>query len=140
MRKLPVFFLALFIIACNNSAKKKKSIEDTAKTVKQIPGNPLVPDTVFTGFGNEPFWAVYVLAESKIVFHPADGFDIEVPFTAATSIGDTTFYHSSSGAYSIELSILKKDCSDGMSDLVHPYEVMLQVNKTKYAGCGRISK
>ena len=54
MRLLPVFIIAIFVIACNNSAKKKEDTKDTAKQVVQMPETP---DTIFTGFGTEPFWS-----------------------------------------------------------------------------------
>ena len=141
MRSISVFIIALLIIACKNSAKKKDDTKDTAKQVKQMPVTPAVPDTVFTGFGTEPFWLVYVVQNNKIVFHPADGTDVEVPFVvAATPDNITRTYNSVSGSSAIELTIIKKSCGDGMSEQTHPYEVKLVVNKTKYAGCGRDGK
>lgn len=140
MRKFLVVFAGLLLLACNNSAKKKEPVRDTVKTGEQKPGTAAVPDTIFTGTGTEPFWALYIIAEKKIVFHPSEGADIEVPFVPGATIGDTTTYLSGEGDHSIKVDILKKNCSDGMSELVYPYEVLLLVNKIKYAGCGRLGK
>ena len=129
--------IVFWLIACNNAAKKDSDTKDTTVTVKQIPAQPSIPDTIFTGFGNEPFWAVYVIKDSKILFHPADGPDVEVPYRAAVSGTGSIMYNSTGNGNSIDLTIIKKDCSDGMSDITHSYEVTLVVNKTKYAGCGR---
>ncbi len=138
MRILFALLTGLFIIACNNSAKKKDTIKDTAKEVIQMPETPVVPDTIFTGLGTEPFWSVYVINNNKIIFHPADGPDMSFPFVAAINVNNTTTkYISTTGNASIELIILKKDCNDGMSEQTYPYQVSLVVNKTKYAGCGR---
>ena len=138
MRVIPAFIIALLVMACNNSAKKKEDTKDTAKQVIQMPEPPVIPDTIFTGFGNEPFWSVYVINNSKIVFHPADGPDVEVPYVAASVVdNNTNKYNASGSAATLELIITKKDCSDGMSEETHPYTVTLSINKTKYTGCGR---
>ena len=135
MRLLPVFIIAIFLIACNNSAKKKEDTKDTAKQVVQMPETP---DTIFTGFGTEPFWWVYVVNNSKIVFHPADGAVVEVPFVATTSPDSiTTKYNSVSGNTTMDLTIVKKSCNDGVSEETHRYAVTLIIDKTKYSGCGR---
>ena len=135
MRILSVFTIILLVAACNNSTTTKEDTKDTAKPVIQIPETP---DTVFTGFGTEPFWSVYVINNNKIVFHPADGPDVEVPYVAASVVdNNTNRYHARGSAATLELIITKKDCSDGMSEQTHPYTVTLSINKTKYTGCGR---
>ena len=138
MRILSVFTIILLVTACNNSATTKEDTKDTVKPVIQIPETSVFPDTIFTGFGTEPFWLVYVINNSKIVFHPADGPDVEVPYVAASAVdNNTNRYNASSPAAMLDLIITKKDCSDGMSEETHPYTVTLSINKTKYAGCGR---
>ncbi len=138
MRILSFFTIILLITSCNNSATTKEETKDTAKPGIQIPETPAIPDTIFTGFGTEPFWSVYVINNNKIVFHPADGPDVEVPHVAASVVDNNTNRYSASGtAATLELIITKKDCSDGMSEETHPYSVALSINKTKYAGCGR---
>jgi uncharacterized membrane protein len=141
MRIISFLILSLLLIACNHSAKTKEDIKDTATVPVQMPETIIIPDTVFTGFGTEPFWSVYVVINSKIVFHPAEGPDVEVPYPAAgpSVVGDTTHYISSASP-AIDLLIVKKNCSDGMSEIIHPYSVTLSVNKTTYAGCGRMGK
>ena len=135
MRILSVFTIILLVAACNNSTTTKEDTKDTAKPVIQIPETP---DTVFTGFGTEPFWSVYVINNNKIVFHPADGPDVEVPYVAASVVdNNTNRYNAPGSAATLELIITKKDCSDGMSEQTHPYTVTLSINKTKYTGCGR---
>jgi uncharacterized membrane protein len=138
MRLMSILISALFIISCNNSATKKEDLKDTAKQVNQIPQKPARTDTIFTGLGTEPFWSVYVVNNSKIIFHPAEGSDVEVPFVPATAPDTiTTRYSSVTGNTSMELTIIKKECSDGMSEHTYPYEVTLLVNKKKYTGCGK---
>ncbi|MGQ0738159.1 MAG: COG3650 family protein [Bacteroidota bacterium] len=138
MRIISALITLIIIIACNNSAKDKKDVKDTAQKNIRMPEQPAIADTVFTGFGTEPFWSVYVIKDSKIIFHPADGPDVEVPYAAATNPDAvTTEYRSSGNDNNIELIIFRQDCSDGMSDETHRYKVTLFVNKTKYMGCGR---
>ncbi|HUR65967.1 MAG TPA: hypothetical protein VMZ03_06420 [Chitinophagaceae bacterium] len=134
------FFLiyGLFVItACNNKAKKGDSKkEDNTKV--SYDETHLSTDTVFTAFGNEPFWAVYIINNNKIVFHPADGPDVEVPWIQATTPNETTRRYTSFGnGNEIDMTIVQKNCSDGMSDETHPYTVTLSVNKENYSGCGR---
>lgn len=143
MRILSLFTLTLLLISCNNAAKKKTDTKDTDTQTTQIPPPPpppAAPDTIFTGLGNEPFWAVYVIKDSKILFHPADGPDVEVPYVPASSGPASILYNSSGNGNSIELTIIKKDCSDGMSDIIHTHEVQLRVNNTKYTGCSKEGK
>jgi len=128
--------MGLFAMACNNSSDKKTGKEDTTKQTIQVPEQPGSPDTIFHGLGTEPFWSVFIIKDNKIVFHPSEGPDVEVPFVAPSTANNTTTYHSSAEGSSIDLVILKKPCSDGMSDNVHAYEVTLTVNQTKYSGCG----
>jgi uncharacterized membrane protein len=146
MRIPALVVLILVIAACNNSAGKKEDLPageagtiDTNQTAKQMPGKSAGPDTVFTGFGNEPFWAIYVIDREKIVFHPADGPDLSVPLNSDFYPDSIKYsYGGSVGVTTIVLTVTKKDCSDGMSDETHPYEVSVFANKTKYAGCGRL--
>jgi len=134
-----IFFISaiLLITACNNDVKKKETNNtDTITTDKPIP--PAGTDTIFTGLGTEPFWAVYVINNTKIVFQPMEGPLVELPFVAAIPSGPGTMKYSSADANAaIELVITKQDCSDGMSEVVYPYSVELTVNKTRYSGCGR---
>ena len=147
MRIISSIIALLIIISCNNSSKSKKDLTageagkkySVQKNV-QVPDQPTVPDTIFTGFGTEPFWSLYVVKGSKIIFHPADGPDVEVPFVEATTVNNATRYKSSSADASVELSIVKKECSDGMSDEEHAYRVILVVNKEEYTGCGKERK
>ena len=81
---------------------------------------------------------MYVVNNIKIVFHPADGAVVEVPFVATTSPDSiTTKYNSVSGNTTMDLTIVKKSCNDGVSEETHRYAVTLIIDKTKYSGCGR---
>jgi uncharacterized membrane protein len=142
MSKITCIFL-LFLAACNNTAKDNKKTTDSTSAdsttgITQPTQLPQSTDTIFRGFGNEPFWAVYVINNDRIVYHPADGPDIAVPFVIPTTPDAlTTKYNSTNDSVTMELTVMKKQCSDGMSDNVHPYSVTLKINAIRYEGCGR---
>jgi uncharacterized membrane protein len=144
MRTLITAVICLFAAACGNESttEEKTNTDTTVKANLDTPGVSDVPvttnDTVFTAFGNEPFWALYVIRGNKLLFHPADGPDVEVPYTIPTQPDAITQRYSSAGdSATIELVIIKKDCSDGMSDMTHRYETNVKVNAVTYRGCGR---
>jgi uncharacterized membrane protein len=134
-----IFFVSviLLITACNNNTKKE-SIKrtDTVADHKSIAS--IEQDTIFTGLGTEPFWAVYVIRDSKIVFEPADGpiFEMELTRTDTTSPGITR-YIANNIVTGIFLTVKKENCSDGMSEEIYPFSVDLVVEGKKYNGCGR---
>jgi uncharacterized membrane protein len=143
MRIVSALAILLLVFACNNQANKKEDTKDSS--VGDLPVKreelPQNRDTIFTGFGNEPFWAVYVINNDRIVFHPMDGSDVTVPFLPVINQDSVTQkYASSTDNHEIVLIITKKPCSDGMSDMTHEYGVDLMVNATHYSGCGRIGK
>ena len=142
MRTLLPFAALLVLTACNNRAENNDATDmDSTATADSSSAQPpaaTAPDTVFTAFGNEPFWALYVIRDEKLLFHPADGPDVEVPWVAPTEVDERTQRYSSSGdSATIELNIVRRDCSDGMSDMVHRFETRIKVNAATYNGCGR---
>ena len=138
MRILLFATLLMLITACNNSSEKKGDTTDTAKQVVQMPETPATPDTLFHAFGTEPFWSEYVINNNKIEYHTAEGMDVEVPFVAATTPDNlTTNYASNNGKDTINLTLVKKDCSDGMSEETHPYQVTMKVDGAQYHGCAK---
>ena len=128
--------MGLFAMACNNSSKKKSDIRYTVKETDQMSATVIMPDTAFYALGTEPFWSLYVIKNEKILFHPADGPDVEVPYVAPSTVNTNSIYNSSANGSSIEITITRKDCNNGMSEMIYKYEVSLQVNKIKYTGCG----
>jgi uncharacterized membrane protein len=144
MRILIIAALCILAVSCGNQSTTDKTDTDTivnegpdTSTINTPPA-PAGTDTVFTAFGNEPFWALYVIRDNKLLFHPADGPDVEAPYVAPTQTDAITRRYNSAGdSATIELIIIKKDCSDGMSDLTHRFETNVKVNAITYRGCGR---
>ena len=73
MRTLLPFAALLVLTACNNRAENNDATDmDSTATADSSSAQPpaaTAPDTVFTAFGNEPFWALYGIRDEKLVFH-----------------------------------------------------------------------
>ena len=136
MRLLPFIALIMLVTACNNSSKKKGDTKDTTSQV--IQDTPAAPDTLFYGYGGNPYWDVYVINNSKIRYVSGGELpDVEVPYTTPTTIDSmTTNYSSYKGRDTINLTIIKKDCTTSLSKEVRSYQVKLRVNRGNYTGCG----
>lgn len=102
----------------------------------------------FIGAGTEPFWGVKVDAEDAIYFdafnfemHIATGLPKYVPIMDIAGFA----YSGESERYTVTVQVLKQECSDGMSDVVHHYSVkVIIVDKSsaetnEYSGCGRFT-
>lgn len=144
-----LYTLALIAVSsCNNTGDKKQNGDpvgpkDSIITGDTARGNGSVnsSDTVFRGMGTEPFWAVYIINKEKIVYHPADGDIITVPYAeAALPDNITTKFNSANDSVTMELILVKKNCNNGMSDIVYPYEVNLKINAMTLKGCGDYAK
>ena len=144
MRTIIITACCFLAVSCGNQSTTEKTDKDTIvnqapdTTGNLTPSTPVGTDTVFTAFGNEPFWALYVIRDNKLLFHPADGPDVEAPYVAPTQTDAMTQRYNSAGdSATIELIIIKRDCSDGMSDMTHRFETSVKVNAVTYRGCGR---
>src|SRR5689334_13198362 len=134
MRVILILISWVFVIACNDPADKT-SPEMKDPTVPAIPAN----DTIFTGVGTEPFWAVYLIninGDTSVVFHPAEGQESSFPLIADFHSEDSMAYHGSRFAGGIWLYIIKQNCSDGMSEIVYPFRVVVKIDGKNYRGCG----
>lgn len=141
MRILLAMTSIFLFLSCNNSSRNKEEKKDSVGGITVVPEKPAVPDTIFTGSGTEPFWAVYVIHNDKIVYHPAEGADIMVPYVLPSSPDSiTSKYSSGNDSVRMELSIIQKDCNNGMSDQVYPCQVVLLLNAANYKGCGKYEK
>jgi uncharacterized membrane protein len=141
MRRYLAILAALLFFSCKNGSPDSDPAKDDSlvggDTTAVVP-TPTANDTIFTAFGNEPFWALYVIRDQKLLFHPMDGPDVEAPYVSPVDVDATTQRYQSAGdSATLELVIIKKDCSDGMSDLTHRFETKVKVNAVTYQGCGR---
>lgn len=137
MRSYFPVLLVLGALSCKNgSPEKSPAGADSVNHRDTV--QPSLNDTVFTAFGNEPFWALYVIRDQKLLFHPADGPDVEAPYVAPVEVDSLTRRYQSAGdSAAIQLLVTRKDCSDGMSDMTHRFATEVKVNAATYNGCGR---
>lgn len=139
MRVLQFIIPVMLLVACNSSSDKKGDTKDTTKQVTQMSETTAVSDTLFYAFGRNPFWSVYVINNKKIFFVSGGELpDVEVPYVAPTTPDSlTTNYNSINGKDTINLTIVKKECTTMMSKEIHPYQVMVKVNRGNFTGCAK---
>jgi uncharacterized membrane protein len=91
----------------------------------------------FAGIGNEPFWSLDIDYEKSISFRLADW---KKPITTGIEkpliIKDSTIYKLKSDTTKWSITIFPHFCSDGMSDYLYTYKVIVKYNGVFYKGCG----
>lgn len=91
----------------------------------------------FIGVGNEPFWSLEIDNEKMILFRLADW---KKPVIAAVQdpvvTADSTVYKLTSGKDLLRITVLPHFCSDGMSDFLYQYKVVVTFKGSGYKGCG----
>jgi len=90
---------------------------------------------LFFGIGNEPFWSVEVNKNDSATFSLADWKEPLRFLTAAANRGDSLIFTSGD---SLQITILPRFCSDGMSDYLYRQQVQVLFRNTTYNGCGMI--
>jgi len=91
----------------------------------------------FVGLGTEPFWSLDIDNEKMILFKMSDWkkpviFPIEKPSLTK----DSTFYNLSSEGGPLRVTVFPQFCSDGMSDFLYQYKVVVKYKGSTYKGCG----
>jgi uncharacterized membrane protein len=92
----------------------------------------------FTVGGNEPFWSIAVSPRGIVYSTPESkkvSFAYTKPLKAKGQTADSLRVYILPGGNT--LTIKKGDCSDGMSDIVHPYSAVFLYNRQVLAGCAR---
>jgi len=68
---------------------------------------------------------------------PGDDVKLVFPFVKPSTESEGIIkYNSATWNSAIEMTVINAPCSDGMSEMIHPYWVKLKVNKTEFTGCG----
>lgn len=110
----------------------KNDEKDPAVLLKQIEKGEIPFD--FYAMFTEPFWTVYFI-DNKVIFnHMEDGPDIYFSDQFFDSNKDSQRIRFSSGEKDWTLIIEKGEGSDGMSEVVYPYKVIM--NETFHGGGG----
>lgn len=92
----------------------------------------------FIALGNEPFWSVEIIPSEKIIAlkDVAAARTYVFPYKASKVLGNTISYESSNNQnQTIEVLIINKPCSDGMSDRKYNYSALVQINDKTFKGC-----
>lgn len=93
----------------------------------------------FVANGNEPFWSLEIDKGKNFIFNrPGLDQPDSIAYAEPTIINGIREYHIQVGSRKLDLKISPQFCSDGMSDFVYEYKVVLEYNKKKYSGCGRL--
>jgi len=131
------FVLFCFLITgCNSVNKqivKKEKINEIVKNLNA--------EAYFKIIGTEPFWNIEI-SENKITYIPLDGSKIDFPYNIpiTNNINNQRVYKTVNGNGSIEIKLIKGNCSDGMSDKNYNYKAEIEIiqmkKTTRLKGCG----
>lgn len=91
----------------------------------------------FMGIGNEPFWNLEIDEEKLILFKVADWKKpVIVAIERPTVKKDSTVYSVIAEGAPLRITISTQFCSDGMSDNLYEYKLVVYYLGQTYKGCG----
>jgi uncharacterized membrane protein len=91
----------------------------------------------FIGVGTEPFWSLDIDNENMIQFKLSDWKKpVIVSLQKPAVTKDSTLYSLSSEGNPLRITIFPQFCSDGMSDVLYQYKVVVSFKGNTYKGCG----
>lgn len=91
----------------------------------------------FIGIGNEPFWSLEIDNEKMVQFKLADWKKpVIVPVEMPIVTKDSTLYNLKTENNLLRIIIYPQFCSDGMSDFLYQYKVVVMFKGSLYKGCG----
>lgn len=145
-------FLPLLILSCKNSDREieksivpsetnssREYIEDESDSMPE----KTTDQSNFKGVGTEPFWSVEI--EDKKIFFQSLNENFEAISGQVNKVdvaGDTMTFISETANETIEVTLIKEDCSDGMSDRNYSHRVEVSITRSsekeplKLKGCG----
>jgi uncharacterized membrane protein len=106
-------------------------------------GSDLKQALALRAFGNEPFWNVSVIDAEGIVYSRLGEEDLAFPYVSRTGAGGVSDAWTwgpvpdASGEHRIEVRVWGEECSDTMSDLVHPMRAIVILDGEELSGCAR---
>lgn len=84
----------------------------------------------FDAVGTEPFWGLKVRSGTLVLSRP-DHSDLTVVAPKPDAIGETVVWWTDA----MNVSIMTRECSDGMSDRKYPYTAEVRIGDEVLAGC-----
>ncbi len=132
MRRIALILpISIALAACQPGAPA--AVEDaTDATPAPTTSEPApAPAIAMRAFGNEPFWEMRDTGDGKLVFTTPD--NSEGTAYAATRSEDAGGIRYTGD--DVSLTIVRGNCSDGMSDATHPYSARMTLAGQTYRGC-----
>lgn len=91
----------------------------------------------FLGVGNEPFWSIEIDEGKSVSFNtPNMKQPLMLPYADPVVTNGISSYRIETAGTKMEITLFPQFCSDGMSDNLYEYKVVLKYNGKKYSGCG----
>ncbi|MDB4286282.1 META domain-containing protein [bacterium] len=100
----------------------------------------------FKATGNEPFWSLEIVDKDQLIFKSIGNppFEISAPTPSPKQVDPSeTRYRFDADGTSLQVSIKREECQDGMSGKKSPYEVSVSAKSKKmdspviFNGCGQ---
>ncbi len=96
-----------------------------------------IPDMVC--FGNEPNWSVDISEKKETIhFKEMAGENIIFDYIKPIIKGDNQIFTVKKDNNTLNITVTKGACGDGMSDAKHTFSSKVTLNTRQFTGCGRI--
>jgi len=106
------------------------------------PAEPAAPtpapsefETDFGARGTEPFWGADIKG-GQIKITGVDRPELVATNAGLAALGDRAVWTAQAGKTAVVVTLVKGECSDGMSDLKYPYSAEVKVGDEVLKGCG----
>jgi len=124
---LPSLLLTCTLLACRPASPPPAA--DTATVA--------APVEAYWVAGTEPFWAVRIDSAGIRFSSPDDTAGVRFPSISPVVTGDTLRWVGRTERDSIEITLWRATCSDGMSDREWTFTATVLVAGQSYRGCAR---
>lgn len=114
------------------------SAAPTPKSTPSPKPSPAAPEKHFRAVGTEPFWNVDVLPKARLKYATPEMINGVIVSAVEQRQGNVVRYVARFNRKPFVLEIKPGKCSDGMSDLVYPYEVRFTRSGRTDRGCARL--
>ncbi len=124
--------IALVLTACQPAGAPEPASPPAAATPAPVPAAAApAPAEAMRAFGNEPFWEMIDQGGGTLRLSTPDNIDGTTYAAARTEDAAAIRYVGKD----VTLTIIRKNCSDGMSDATHPYTATMTLDGKAYSGC-----
>lgn len=149
MRAIVALTVSAFLLTACGQAEAPGGMDAPppadAPVVAVAPAAPVPPaapppapsefDADFGARGTEPFWGVDIKG-GQIKVTGVDRPDLLATNAGLAALGDRAVWTAQAGQTAVVVTLIKGECSDGMSDLKYPYAAEVKVGDELLKGCG----